>query len=44
MNNWIEQFELDTNEESDVLKDASNVSVVIGGYAIRHLCKKLERT
>lgn len=34
------QSELDSNEDNDIIEDASCVVALVGNYDIRHLCKE----
>ena len=39
MNDFLEQLESNTNEDDELMEQASYVVVFIGEYAIKHLCK-----
>lgn len=44
MNNWIKRFELESNEDNDILEYASYVAALVGDYVIMHICKEPRRT
>ena len=44
MNDFLEQLESKTNEDDELMEQASYVVVFIGEYAIKHLCKEICRT
>ena len=44
MNDLLEQFESNNNEDDELMEHASYVGVLVDEYAIKHLCKKPCRT